>query len=480
MHAAGASRWCAVLALVACGSGGAGSATPGDGGSDASVSIDAAHGDGSALESGSAEGGDAAPPADGGPYVPTAANAELIASSPARLLTPPAWNEHLPKLVGDGSFLYAVHTYFTDAVATRYAAIERRPAAPAIGTASWTEVARVTTPHQPPGLVMDTASRLHMVFDCLRPSTTDVECFTGGAGTAGNTSRFYHLVFSTRDASGALQFDTYGNANEWTAESNGYHGLGTTADGVTWWSLADANWNRVVQWSQGAQGGTVATLTVPNAYLLYPVQAANPTKGSAALVLYAGEFDPTGGNNASYLASTAFAGSLGGLTELFRRAPPSSAPGTIAAFPSDLAFDASGTLYALSYLPADGGRCTELLRFDGGLGAPPTILPVGCASDYATLHFSRSGILYLLTDAPGAAVTLGVSADRGQTWTWHTIPIVGIPSSSGDVQFHGYTPVRPYTAPALYDPDVLRFFFYGADAANGVANSYMGEIHLAP
>ena len=151
----------------------------------------------------------------------------------------------------------------------------------------------------------------------------------------------------------------------------------------------------------------------------------------------------------------------------------------MAAFPSDIAFDATGTLYALSYLPSDGGQCTELLRFDGGLAAPPVILPVGCTSDYATLHFSRAGVLYLLTDAPGATVMLGVSADRGQTWTWHMIPIAGIPASSGDVQFHGFTPVRAYTSPMLFDPDVLMFFFYGADVSNGVSNSYLGEIRLA-
>ena len=464
-----------MAALLAC-SGGSSTGAP-DAGGDGPTGADAnAEPPGDASDSATPPGEAAV---DAGPFVPTAANVELIATSPARVLTPPAWNEHLPKLVGDGMFDYAVHTYFTDATDTRYAAILRRPAAPAIGAGQWTEVARVTTPHQPPGVVMDTSLRLHMVFDCLRPGATDVECFPGGAGTQGNTSRFYHLVFATRDGSGALRFDTYGNTNEYTAESNGYHGIGTTADGATWWSLADANWARVVQWSEGAQEGTVATLTVPNAYLLYPIHGAHPMLGSTQLVLYAGEFDPNGGNNASYLASTAFSGNLSGLSELFRRAPPSAAPGTIAAFPSDIAFDAAGTLYALSYLPSDGGQCTELLRFDGGLGKAPTILPVGCDSDYATLHFSRAGVLYLLTDATGPAVTLGVSADRGQSWSRHTIPLQGVPASSGDVGFHGFTPVRAYTSPALFDPDELLFFFYGVDANNGVVNSYMGGIHLA-
>jgi hypothetical protein len=170
-----------------------------------------------------AANGEAAPPPDAGPFVPTAVNAELISTSPGRVLTPPAWNEHLPKLVGDGTFLYAVHTYFTDPVATRFAAILRRPAAPAIG-----------------------------------------------AG---------------------------------------------------------------------------------------PCRRRGPSL-------------PT------------------------RRTSPSTRP------------------------------------------------------------------------------------DRGTTWTWHTIPIQGVPASSGDANVHGFTPVKPYTSPAIFDPDVLTFFFYGADANNGVSNSYLGEIRL--
>jgi hypothetical protein len=149
----------------------------------------------------------------------------------------------------------------------------------------------------------------------------------------------------------------------------------------------------------------------------------------------------------------------------------------INAFPSDLAFDAQGTLFALSYMPTGAGQCTQLLRFDAGLSAPPTILPVGCASDYAKLQLSRAGTLYLLTDGTGANVQLGISADRGATWTWTTVPLAGLPAN-GDVQFHGFTLLKPDHAPALFDPDRLRFFFYGADAAGGVANSYLGEISV--
>ena len=464
------------VGLGACGDTAGSAATP--------DTIDASTGasDGGVQGDGAAGSGDSSTPdaiADAGPFVPASARAELVFSSPARTKTPPAWNAHSPKLVGDGTFFYAVHTYFTDPVDTRFAAILRRSAGAAIGSGTWSEVARVQTPHQPPGIVMDTAKQMHMVFDCLRPDTVDVTCFPGGAGTGGLTSHFYHLVFAARDVAGALRFDTYGNANEWSAESNGYTGIGTTSDGLTYWSLASTAWQRVVAWSSAGGSGTAATLDTPGEYLLYPIHAASPLLGSKELVLYAGNFDPTGGNNASYLASTAYAGDRNGLTQLFRRAPAVAMPGAIGAFPSDIAFAADGTLYALSYLAGTTGHCTELLRFDGGIGTPPTILPVGCVSDYAKLQLSRSGVLYLVTGgASGANVKLGISADRGASWTWQTIPIAGLPAN-GDVSYDGFTPVKPYTSPTIFDPDRFVFFFYGADATGGVANSYVGEIDLA-
>jgi len=416
---------------------------------------------------------------DGGPpFVPTEMHAGLIHSGPGLVATPATWNAHLPKLVGDGSYWYAVHTHFPQDVATRYAAIMRRPVGSAID--AWVEVARVSYPHQPPGIVMDTSNRLHMVFDCLRPAAQDVTCFQGGAGTAGNTSRFYHLVFSARDATNALRFDSYANHSEWTAESNGYLGIGTTADGTTVWALANSSWGRVVQWwASGSQLGTTTTLTVPNGYLLYPIIAGHPTLGSAELLLYAGEFDPAGGNNASYVASTAYAGSTSSLQQLFRRAPTQLEPGAVNAYPSDLAYDPQGTLFALSYLPNGAGDCTELLRFDGGLAQAPTVLPVGCVSNYAKLKFSSQGVLYVLTPGSGANARVGVSGDRGDSFTWHDIPIVGLPVN-GDVRYIGYTPVKPYTSPTVDDPDRWVVFFAGLDGSNQARFSYVGELGLSP
>jgi hypothetical protein len=302
----------------------------------------------------------------------------------------------------------------------------------------------------------------------------------GGAGTGGRTSRFYHLVFGARDGAGALRFDTYANHDEWTAESNGYLGLGTTSDGVTWWSLGDATWGRVVQWwASGTSFGTTGTLAAAPAYLLYPIHAADPTAGSAGLLLYAGEFDPSGGTNAGYLASSAFAGTTAGLAPLFRRAPPTPAPaGTVGAYPSDVAYGPDGTPYALSYLPLADGTCTELLRFDGGTGAAPTILRIGCVDTYAKLQVSPGGTLYVLAAAGGGAqLRLGVSPDRGATWAWRLVPITGLPDT-GDASFFGVTPVKPYTAPGLYDAGRFEFLFAGSDGSALARHSYCGSIAI--
>lgn len=412
------------------------------------------------------------------PFIPAELRVGLIHTGPSPQTTPATWNAHLPKIVGDGAFWYAVHTHYPPSVADRYAAIMRREAGSALH--AWVEVARIAYPHQSPGIVMDISQRLHLIFDCMRPATQDVLCFPGGAGTTGRNSRFYHLIFSTRDGSGALRFDTYSNHDEWTAESNGYQGIATTTDGVTVWALADSAWGRVVQWwYSGAQYGTIGTLTAAPAYLLYPILTGHPSLGSSQLILYAGEFDPAGGNNASYLASTAYVGNTSSLSQLFRRAPAQPVPGIVSAYPSDLEHDAQGTLYAPSYLPKSEKQCTELLRFDSELAQPPTIVPVGCVSNYAKLKFASHGALYLLDAGPGATISLGVSMDRGDSWTWHSVPITGLPSN-GDIRYVGYTPVKPYTSPLTYEPNRWVVFFSGLDESNGSVHSYVGEMDLAP
>lgn len=402
-------------------------------------------------------------------FTPSEVVGELIFSGPARARTPASWNAHLPKLAGDDKFLYVVHTHFTEDVTTRFAAIMRRPRA----SGAWTEVARVTHPHQPPGIVMDTNKSLHMVFDCLRPGTLDVTCFPGGVGTNSVASRFYHLIFSARDDAGALKFDTYANHNEWTAFSNGYHGLGVTSDGATVWSLADSTWKRVVQYRSGVTTGTIATLARPDTYLLYPITAARDAK---QLLLYAGEFDPKGSTNAGYPASVAFQGDLTALTESFRLTPTTMvAAGAVGSYPSDVAFDDKGVAYVLSYR-LDGPNCTELRRFDDGLGKPAKIFPLGCMDNYAKLQISRDGTVWILASALEGKMLLGWSRDRGDSFDWKPLPVTG--GATGDVRFFGAAPIKPYTSPGIYDPDRMVFTFAGANSDGDAQHSYLGTIAL--
>jgi hypothetical protein len=421
-------------------------------------------------------GGDTATTTDTNPTydtavfaTPTEVKTEVIFVGPARTRTSAAWNAHLPKLAGDDKFLYAVHTHFTEDLTTRFAAIMRRSAG------KWAEVARVEFPHQPPGIVMDTKNQLHMVFDCLRPGTKDVTCFQGGAGTGGIESRFYHLIFSARDTDGALKFDTYGNYNEFTTQSNGYHGLGVTSDGATIFSTADATWKRVIMYRSGDMTGTVATLSRPDTYLLYPIHAARDSK---SLVLHAGEFDPKGGTNAGYPASVGYEGDLSSLTERFRLTPSTMvAAGAVGSYPSDVVLDDKGVAYVLSYR-LDGPNCTELRRFDDGLSKAPKVTPLGCMDNYAKLQISSDGTVWVLASSNEKKVLLGWSRDRGATFDWKQLPVVG--GDPGDVRFYGASPIKPYTSPGIYDPDKLVFFFVGANSSGESNTSYLGTIALKP
>ncbi|MEZ5964785.1 MAG: hypothetical protein R3F56_13145 [Planctomycetota bacterium] len=396
---------------------------------------------------------------------PPLVQAEPIHTGPTRVGTPPTWNAHLPKLAGDAVHLYAVHTHYATDVAARTSTILRRPRA----GGAWVAVATVAQAQQLPGIVMDTVQRLHLVFNCAASSG---DCFPGGAGG----HRFYHLIFATRDGSGALRFDTYLNHDEWPQANNGYLGLGTTATGATIWSLADNNWDRIPQWwASGTSFGTFPALSSTGAYLLYPVTAAAPAADQ--WLLYFGEFVP-GSNNALYRASVAYLWDppASGSRLLFREVHPNPIVGATNAFPSDVAWDEAGVLHVLSYL-RDATTCTWLRRYADGVANPPVVRAVGCVSNYATIQFNRRGTLYLLTPGAGSQVRLGVSHDRGASWAWIDVPIQGLPAN-GDVRYVGYGPVKPFTSPGLYDPDVLRFFFAGLDASDQAQHSYYGELPL--
>ncbi len=391
------------------------------------------------------------------------AHVEVIGRSPSAVATPPTWNANLPKLAGDGQFYYAVHTWYPDDAAARHADILSRP----IDGGEWSVLATVDMPHQPPGLVIDTEGRLHLAFACQRPGNDDVTCFPGGAGTQGNSRRFYHLVFETRAADGRYDPSTYGNWNEWTAATNGYLGLGTTPDGTTWWSLADDSWRRVVMsWGPGGDVDELATLDFSPDYLLYPVHASLSVR---EMLLFAGLFDPAGGNNAAYDAAVAFLGNGSEFTPVYQVAPGSGA--SLAAFPDDALLDEAGAT-VLAYV--DDGACdtvlaTRLAETDEQETA------LGCVGTYPKLH--RDGdTLWLLSPSATTAWQVARSGDAGLSWTWATIPVEGL--DPGDVTLTGFTLVRPDTAPLAHDPAVIRFFASGLDADSLATRSYFGELRL--
>jgi hypothetical protein len=397
--------------------------------------------------------------------IPSEITAEAVFEAPAGATTPPTWNAHLPKLVGDARFLYVAFTHYPEAVSARYAAVLRR----ARGGGPWTEVARFASVHQPIGIAMTRAGALHVALGCLRASAgADVECFRGGAGTLGLRNRFYRLVFSARDATGALRWDTYANHGEWTGEANGYAGIAVAPDDAVHWSLLDATMNRPVFRAALGAGTRVATLSEPGRTLLYPLSAWD---GDRPLV-FVGEFDPSGGSNAGYPAASLYALDAASPTRALRIAPEVPVgPGMIGAFPSDLEATSDATVFALAYQRRAGGACTALFR--GQIGRPFASLPVGCLDTYAKLQLVDDHTLVLVASAPGAAVRVGVSSDRGDTWRWTDVSLRG--THPDDREFFGYTLVDPRSAPGLFTPDRVRMVFSGYDAARTARRLYYAE-----
>jgi len=407
------------------------------------------------------------------PFVPAAIHAERIFRGPRRVATPATWNAHLPKLTADDRFLYAVHTHYPAGVpvSERFAVILRRPR----HGGAWTEVARFQSIHQPPGIAFDRGGRLHMVIDCLRSEGQPSCCFRGRVETGRLQCRFYHLVFGTRDAAGAIRFDTFANADEWTAESNGYHGLAVDRSGGVYWSLAAGDWRRIIQGARGTQRLNFATAARSDAYYLYPVHLP---LSDGRLLTFVSEFDPAGGTNAANVRATLLLGTATAQRPLARRAPrPIPRPGQGGAFPCDLDLDIGGTLLALAHrVDRPAGTNTELWRFDRGIDAPPTVLPVGQATTYCTLQVNRHGVYYVLAGGAAGTFRLAVSGDHGEHWTWHAIPVEGLDGT--EQRLESPTPIAATNAPMAYDPDMMRFFFAGANAA-GYDSSYYGEMAVA-
>lgn len=411
---------------------------------------------------------------DAGPVnAPDSIAGELVYRATTRLQTPPTWNSHIPKLVSDGVYLYAIaHHSPAGSTSERQTHILRR----ALSGGEWTSAATMRGLHQPPAASFDSESRLHLAFDCLYDAGTVQNCFQGGVNSAGIRSRAYHLVFAARSADEALRFDAYSNTNEWTLVSDGYHGIGSNAAGRTVWSFLNGEGGRIIQTTTVDSTGTYPPVERAGTTFLYPIHL--PLDG-ASVLSFAADFDASGGTNAGYPSSSLLLTTNAGTENLLTLRPdPAVEAGAAGAFPTDLDVEADGTVLALAYrIDAAANTCTELLRFDDGLRMPPVVLPVGCVSNYAKLQIASDGQLFIITGNGTRSIRLGQSSDRGASWTWYTIAL-DVPTAMEDY-FIAPTPIEARTSVTGFDPDVIRFVYSGRTNAGSDA-LYYSELTLAP
>lgn len=418
---------------------------------------------------------DGAVEADAGAVVvPPSIPGQLVDRFALRVDTPPTWNSHIPKLVSDGTYLYAiVHHSPPGPTTSRRTHIMRR----AVDGVEWMLAASMEGLHQPPAASFDSEGRLHLAFDCLHNAGTVQTCFQGGVSSAGIRSRAYHLVFGARSEDGALRFDTYANRDEWTLVSDGYHGIGSNSAGQTVWSFLSDGAPRILQTSTGETTGTFPGIEREGVTFLYPIHVP---RGDGSVLSFVADFDSTGGTNAGYPSSSLLLTSTEGTENLLTLRPtPAVEPGTVGAFPSDLDIDPEGNVLALAYRQDEAaGTCTELLRFEDGLHTPPLVLPVGCLSNYAKLQVASDGQLFILSGGgPADSFLLVHSDDGGETWTWHSIAI-DIPDAP-DENYIAPTPIEARTSVAGFDADMIRFVFSGTNA-EGANALYYSELSLAP
>ncbi len=407
--------------------------------------------------------------------VPPTIQAQLVFEAPVEATTPSTWNAHLPKLTGDESFYYVNYTFAPADHTLRYSAILQRPRGngPGGAPAPWSEVARIVYPHQPPGIVMDRARTLHLVFDCLQYAPgMDRSCFQGGANSAGLVSRFYHLGFSARDPLGALRWDAYGNYNEWTVLSNGYMGIAVAPDDSVHWSLADGSWARHVQRFRGGRLSPAPVLSEPGRYLLYPSTAFS----NQSELMFVGEFDPGGGSNAGYPAASLYSLGVNTATRILRITPDVPiAAGEVGAFPTDLDVAPNQTIYALSYVKtALATECTKLFRILPG-GMVSTIA-MGCLDSYARLQIVDDDTLVIIASGARDTVRIGVSNDRGDHWMWRSVPITGI--AAQDIAVNSWTTIDETNSPLIYRSDRVAMVFTGIQMNNTARRMYFAEFSL--
>jgi hypothetical protein len=385
--------------------------------------------------------------------------------------TPSDWNTHLAKLVTDGKWNYAVFTRFLGTGPHNVAWVYSRRK----GSKAWKYTGRkLQHLHQPPGMVLDKAGRLHLSFDCQGLPGAWTRCTPGGASAEPGGMRFYDLIFWKHRANGSLDLGTspnrYRDYHEFTEKSYGYLGLGTNpATGETYAAVGEGVDQRVFQ----AGVFNPPRATVPDEYVLYPQLVTSPT-GARYYIgtlfpenAFPPEVEPgheeepeedIGGGVVVYRVTDGF--QLG-----FKDVSDMSCQ--MCQYSSDAAFGPDGRLYFLYYKRSClQGVCVSqspnceatssylLTETAPGSGLFTDPVSVGCHNDYAQLQVDSAGTINIVNTS-GRDFVIDQSRDGGATWRQYCRKVPGdaVPPNTDGMSWPTLT--KPWTSPAGYRPNVL-------------------------
>lgn len=363
--------------------------------------------------------------------------------------TPSNWNPHLPKIVTDGVWSYAIYTRFTPDHAGRTVWIFKKKN----DGGDWQYTGRsLKAVHQPPGIVMDKDGNIHISFECSPNSV----CSSGGV-SAGNDYLNYNLVFGTHNADGSINFSKFSNSKGVAEATSGYMGIGTDpVSGQTYVSILTGGDDHGTQVLFKAGAAAQSAVKIPklsgqDTTNLYPIIAISP-KGEKYVL--AGELIPNWVNSAQHRGSSLFRiTENGGLEQIFHQRVNDPDGITRCVHGADIAFDQEGRLYLLynKKPPDQDGNTTFIVSqgSDGKLGSPRGI---GNFGSYGQLQIDSRGRLHLLT-FQGKDLYLRTSEDGGATWKITMVPIPNLPAGAGSLAWP--TVIKPWTSPKGYNPDVM-------------------------
>ena len=384
--------------------------------------------------------------------------------------TPSDWNTHLAKLVTDGKWNYAVFTRFLGGGPHNVAWVYSRRE----GSSTWKYTGRkLEHLHQPPGMVLDRAGRLHLSFDCLGLPHASAKCTSGGAKAGPGGIRFYDLIFWKHRANGSIDLGTspnrYREYGEFTEKSAGYLGLGTNpSSGETYAAVGEGVDQHVFQVGMSDPPRE----TLPDEYVLYPQLVTSPTgvRYYIGTVFPENAFPPeeesgdhedeeeVGSGVVVYRATDGF-------QLAFRDESDMSCQ--MCQYSSDAAFGPDGRLYYLYYKRScTAGVCVSaspnceatssylLTETAPGSGSFSDPVSVGCHNDYAQLQVDSAGTINIV-DTSGRDFVIDQSRDGGATWRQYcrTVPAGALPPGTDGMNWPTLT--KPWTSPRGYHPNVL-------------------------